>query len=90
MVQAPKRRKNDSTSLLLGAAKATGGFVFFGALSFVGSWGVSLNSSVAQLKQDVAVIHEKQEFLAPWLVGEVRGLREDIKEMRKELREARK
>lgn len=81
-----RRRKTDTDNIIKSAAKATVAFVFFGALSFVGTWGVSLGTTVAKLKEDIAVVHEKQEFLAPWLVDEIKGIRNDMKEIRQELR----
>lgn len=85
----PKRRAQDQSNIVLQAAKATAAFLFFGALSFVGTWSVGLNSSVAKLKEDVAVIHEKQEFLGPWLYDEVKHMRQEVGELRKDVQSLR-
>lgn len=81
-----KRRQSDHSDLIKGAAKATVAFIFFGVLSFVGSWWVSLSSTVAKVKEDVAVIHEKQDFLGTWLVDEMKRTREDLKDLRGEVK----
>lgn len=93
MTQTPKRRQSDNkrrVDYVISAAKATFAFVSFSALSFVGSWGISLNASVAQIKQDLAVVHEKQEFITPWFVEEMKKTREDVKELREEIKQMNK
>jgi hypothetical protein len=90
----PRRREADkedaTTGIIRSAAKATVAFVFFGILSFVGTWGISLSSGVAKLREDVAVINEKQLFLAPWLVDSLKELKEDLKELRNEVKQLRR
>jgi len=83
----PRRRQQDNRiSAIRSAAKATVAFIFFGILSFVGTWGVTISSGVAKLREDVSVIHEKQEFLGTWLVDEMKRTREDIKDLRNEMK----
>lgn len=72
--------------MILGGAKALAAFLSFGVLSFIGTWGVGLNTTVAKLKEDVAIIHEKNEFLAPWLTDQVKALREDMKDLRMDVK----
>jgi hypothetical protein len=82
--QGLKRRKEDDkrNSMIWSSAKATVAFIFFGILSFLGSWGINMNSSLAKLKEDVAIIHERQEFLGPWLVDNVKEIRSELKALR--------
>ena len=87
----PRRREDDkedtTTALIRSAAKATAAFLVFGALSFLGTFGVGLSNSVAKLKEDVAVIHERQEFIQPWFVEEIKKMHEDVKDMRADMKE---
>jgi hypothetical protein len=91
---APKRRKDDHRGLVWSAAKATIAFIFFGALSFVGTWGVGLNSSIAKLKEDVEVLKEKEamtiNLVYPQLLEQTKQLREEIHEMRRDMKQLRR
>lgn len=82
-----KRRKEDSPSTpswLVSAAKATAAFVSFGVLSFVGSWGIDMSRSVAQLKEQMALVQQQQTFLGPWFSDSIKEIKEGLKDMRAE------
>ncbi len=82
-----KDRKSDENNMIRSAAKSTVAFVFFGILAFVGSWWVSLGTTVAKLREEVAVIEEKQNFMGPWLYDAVKELKADMKELNKEMKD---
>lgn len=82
-----RRRKDDSRSTpqwLVSAAKATIAFVSFGAISFVGSWGIDMSKSVAQLKEQMALVQQQQTFLGPWFSESIKEIKEGLKDMRAE------
>lgn len=90
--QQPKRRKSDLTEIhkaIWTAAKATIAFIFFGVLSFVGSWGIDMGKSVAKLKEDVEVIKEKEamtvQMIYPQLMEKISQMQQEIKEMQLEV-----
>ena len=87
----PKRREADkedtTTAIIRSGAMATAAFLVFGALSFLGTFGVGLNASVAKLREDVAVMQERQTFIEPWFVDEIKKMHENIKDLRGDIKE---
>lgn len=88
---APRRRKEDQdTSWLIAGAKTTGAFFFFSVVTFIGTWAVGLNATVAKSKEDIEILKEKEQFLSIWLVDEVRRMHSEMKEVHQELRQSKK
>lgn len=85
-----KRRQTDHSGMVWGVAKATAAFLFFGTLSFIGTWGVGLNTTVAKAKEDIEILKEKEQFLSIWLIDEVRRMHQEMKEVHQELRRRNK
>lgn len=87
MAPAQKRRKEDeklTPSWIVSAAKATVAFISFGILSFIGSWGIDVSKSVAQLKEQMALVQQQQTFLGPWFSDSIKEIKEGLKDMRAE------
>lgn len=85
-----KRQQDDFATKWQAWIKATASFIFLGILAFIGNWGVSLSSSMAKLNDEVLVLKEKEEMMQnmiyPELLKETRLLRDEIKELRREIR----
>lgn len=87
MAPAQRRRKEDEPippHWLTSAAKATIAFVSFGALSFLGSWGIDTSKTLAQLKEQMAVVQQQQTFLGPWFSDSIKEIKEGLRDMRAE------
>lgn len=84
-----KRRKDDEKhrSMLWNGAKATVAFLFFGTLSFVGSWAYGLNKAVADLGEKYFVVHDRVEMMLPVMYDDIKSMRNDNREIQREIKE---
>lgn len=97
---ALRRRKTDLSSWpdwLVSGAKIAVGLLITGSMSFIGTWGVGVSSSIASLKENQIGMKEiqigateRETFLSTWLMDEVKNSRKDVKELSKEIAELRK
>ncbi len=87
MAPIQKRRKSDYniSAHVPTMVKATLSFLIFGGLSFLGSWGIDVSKSLAQLKEEVAVVKDQNHMIGPWMIDEVKKIRSDIQDIRREV-----
>ena len=67
--------------------KGTLAFVSLGIISFIGSWGIDISKSVAELKERSANVEEMKEFFQIYFVDELKTIRSDMKEIRHDVNE---
>ncbi len=93
----PQRRRSADKEALNGwvisLAKAAISLIFLGGLSFIGTFVVGMQSTIASVKEDVQALKEKEkmvtEMIYPNLLEQTRELKVEIRELRKELRGSR-
>jgi len=86
--------KEALNSWVLTLAKAAISLFFLGGLSFVGTWAVGTNATVAAVREDVQALEEKErlmsEMIYPQLMEQTRELKMEIRELRNELKQQRR
>jgi hypothetical protein len=81
----------DVNGWILGLAKAAISLFFLGGLSFIGTWAVGMNSTVAGIRDDVQSLKEKEkmvtEMIYPSLIDQIKDLRGSIRELDAEIKQ---
>jgi len=92
MGRKPNRQESNHWALSLMKAGILA--IFLGGISFVGTWAVGLQSTVAAVRDDVQSLKEKErlmsEMVYPQLMEQTKELKMEIRELRNELKQQRR